>query len=163
TVNSQTKTYSYDAIGNTTADGMQGVSGTTWNVYGKVKSLTNAASEGVNYTYSADGQRAGKTVGNIKEWYVRDAAGNVMVTYTKDAGINAGNLSTKEFYKYGSSLLAIKHKVVDMETVPYADEEQTIIRGEDDYLLTDYLGNTRAIVSDKKLQQEDPMNAGEVL
>lgn len=163
TVNSQTKTYSYDAIGNTTADGMQGVINTVWNVYGKVKSLTNGASKSVIYTYGADGQRIGKKVDNVKEWYIRDATGNVMAAYQKDALVNSGRLSTKEFYKYGSSLLAIKNKVVDMETVPNANEDQTIIRGEDDYFLTDHLGNTRAIVSDKKLQEEDPMNAGEVL
>ena len=35
-VNGQTKTYDYDAIGNTTTDNMQGVTNATWNVYGKL-------------------------------------------------------------------------------------------------------------------------------
>jgi YD repeat-containing protein len=151
-VNGQTKTYGYDAIGNTTIDGMQGVTNATWNVYGKLQSLTNKDGQNVTYTYSADGQRISKKVGSTEEWYVRDASGNVMVTYTKDASINSGHLSTSEFYKYGSSLLDIKNKVIDMQVSQPAGIIQTQVRGEDGYILADQSGNTRATVSDKKIQ-----------
>jgi YD repeat-containing protein len=151
-VNGQTKTYSYDAIGNTTIDGMQGVTNATWNVYGKLQSLTNKDGQNVSYTYSADGQRISKKTGNVEEWYVRDGGGHNLVTYTKDAAINSGHLSTSEFYKYGSSLLDIKNKVIDMQVAQPTGNIQTHERGEDGYILADQSGNTRAIVSDKKIQ-----------
>jgi len=40
-MNTATKNYANYAIGNTTSDGMQGVANAVWNVYGKLKSLTN--------------------------------------------------------------------------------------------------------------------------
>lgn len=60
-VNSQTKTYSYDAIGNTTADGMQGMTNAVWNVYGKLQSCTNNSGVSVSYGYDASGQRISKS------------------------------------------------------------------------------------------------------
>lgn len=74
-VNSQTKTYNYDAIGNTTEDGMQGVTNAEWNVYGKLQSLVNKNEQSIVYNYSSDGQRINKKVGSTEEWYVRDASG----------------------------------------------------------------------------------------
>ena len=52
---------------------------------------------------------------NVEEWYVKDAGGNTMATYKKDAAINNGELSATEFYKYGSSLLSIKNHIVNVE------------------------------------------------
>ena len=152
-VNSQTKTYSYDSIGNTTVDGMQGVTNANWNVYGKLQSLTNKDEQAVSYTYSADGQRISKKVGNTEEWYVRDAAGNIMATYTKGGTINNGDLTETEVYKYGSSLLDIKNKKTDVENPVVNDGIISFERGDDGYILSDQSGNTRAIVSDKKIQQ----------
>lgn len=86
---------------------MQGVTNGVWNVYGKLQSLTNKNDQSITYTYSSDGQRISKKVGDTEEWYVRDATGNIMATYTKNAAINSGDLTETEIYKYGSSLLDI--------------------------------------------------------
>lgn len=96
-VNTQTGTYSDDAIGNITADRMQGVSNVEWNVYGKVKNLINSNDENVTYTYSSDGQRISKKVGDVVEWYVRDASGNVMSVYVKDASVNNNHLTQNDW------------------------------------------------------------------
>jgi YD repeat-containing protein len=152
TVNSQTKTYNYDAIGNTTVDGMQGTTNGVWNVYGKLQSLTNKDGQTVTYTYSANGQRISKKVGSTEEWYVRDAAGNNLATYTKDATINSGNLTVTEKYKYGSSLLDVKDAKINVES-PVANDGFTVFeRGDDNYILADGNGNTKATISDKKIQ-----------
>lgn len=151
-VNSQTKTYSYDAIGNTTIDGMQVTTNGVWNVYGKLQSLTNKDGQNVTYTYSADGQRISKKVGSTEEWYVRDAAGNNLATYTKDGGINSGNLTVTEQYKYGSNLLDVKDAKINVENPVADDGFTTFERGDDSYILADGNGNTKATISDKKIQ-----------
>jgi YD repeat-containing protein len=158
-VNGQTKTYNYDAIGNTATDNMQGVSNAVWNVYGKLQSATNKNGQNITYTYSADGQRISKKVGNIEEWYVRDAAGDNLATYTKDVATNNNNLTLTEQYKYGSSLLDVKDAKINVES-PLADDViKTFERGNDNYILADGNGNTEATISDKKIQySEDGFN-----
>jgi hypothetical protein len=156
-----TKTYAYDDIGNTTNDGMQGMTNAVWNLYGKLQSCTNKDGASITYTYSTDGQRISKKVGAIEEWYVKDASGNTMATYKKDATINAGRLSTSELYKYGSGLLGIKNKIIDVQAVTVAST--IFVRGEDGYILTDHRNNTQAVISDKKLQVQNPANTTQVL
>jgi YD repeat-containing protein len=87
-------------------------------VYGKLQSVVKTDATNIAYTYDAGGQRISKKVGTVVEWYVKDASGNTMATYKKDATINSGRLTTTEFYKYGSSLLGIKNRAVDMEVAP---------------------------------------------
>ncbi len=156
-VNGQTRNYAYDEIGNTTNDGMQGMTNAVWNASGKLQSAINKDGTNIIYTYAADGQRISKTVGNIIECYVKDATGNTMVTYKKDVTINSGHLSTNEFYKYGSSLLATKNYIVDME-VPFVNNGTTFIRGENNYILVDVNGNTRVTIKDTRTQVADPAN-----
>lgn len=123
-----------------------------WNVYGKLQSLTNKDGQTVTYTYSADGQRISKKVGSTEEWYVRDESGNLVTTYTKDASINSGNLTVTEQYKYGSSLLDVKDAKINVES-PVANDGFTVFeRGDDNYILADGNGNTKATISDKKIQ-----------
>jgi hypothetical protein len=111
--------YKYDAIGNLIKDSIEKISNITWNVYGKITEIDHSATtsynlvKNVTYGYDASGNRiskrttlaTSKTVSYI--WYVRDASGNVMATYTA-SGDSAKNLNTytvwlDEMYNYGSS------------------------------------------------------------
>ncbi len=112
-VNSGSYTYSYDAIGNVTQDTKQGVNAADWNVYGKLQTVTKSGTD-IEYSYDASGQRISKKVNNTQEWYVKDAAGNTMATYVKNSSVNSGHLSTKEFNKYGSSLLGTEKAAIDV-------------------------------------------------
>jgi RHS repeat-associated protein len=146
-----TDNYGYDAIGNLIKDTKEGISSIKWNVYGKIQSITKNGKM-ITYSYDAAGNRITKTVGDTVEIYVRDAAGNVMLTYQKNAKVNSGHVSTKEFYKYGSALLGVKKKAIDMQVIAPKDGKGTVVRGEDEYYVQDHRGNVYASVSDKKLQ-----------
>lgn len=157
-VNAQTKNYAYDEIGNTTTDGMQGMTNAVWNVYGKLQSATNKDGASVTYTYSADGQRISKTVGAVTECYVKDATGNTMVTYKKEPAINNNDLTATGFYKYGSSLLSVKDAKINVEHPVVNNGTTTFERGNDNYILTDANGNTRVTIKDTRTQVPDPAN-----
>ncbi|MBK7883799.1 MAG: hypothetical protein IPJ81_08355 [Chitinophagaceae bacterium] len=109
--------YGYDAIGNVIKDEKQNVLNNTWNVYGKLQKVEKKDGKIITYSYDAGGNRISKTVGDTTEIYVRNASGNIMLSYQKNPLINSGHISTKEFYKYGSNLLGIKKKAIDMEVV----------------------------------------------
>lgn len=143
--------YEYDEIGNVTLDSKQGVDAAEWNLYGKLKTVTKSGTD-IEYSYDASGQRISKKVNSTEEWYVKDATGNTIATYVKDASVNSGHLSTKEFNKYGSSLLGTEKLVIDVQTPPSPPEIVTFVRGITDYLLNDHRGNNMSMVTDKKLQ-----------
>jgi hypothetical protein len=144
-------TYEYDEIGNVTLDSKQGVNAAEWNVYGKLKSVTKSGTD-IEYSYDAGGQRISKKVNSTEEWYVKDLAGNTMAIYTKDAAVNSGHLSTKEFNKYGTDPLGTEKLIIDVQTPSSPTEIITFKRGITDYLLNDHRGNNMAMVTDKKLQ-----------
>ncbi len=147
-INNQTKIYDYDPIGNTVEDGMQGVMNAVWNLYGKLQSFTNAQGLSVTYIYNTDGQRICKKIGETEEWYVRDAGGNEMAMYIKDATINNGSLSLVKQAKYGNSYLGNRNELKNMQ-------EQTIvaqnIRGATTYILVDHRGNNMVTINDKHI------------
>ena len=151
-VDNKVAAYGYDAIGNVTKDEKQNVLNNTWNVYGKLQKVEKKDGKIITYSYDAGGNRISKVVGDTTEIYVRDAAGNVMLTYQKNPLINSGHVSTKEFYKYGSNLLGIKKKAIDMQVIAPKTEIQSFVRGEDEYYLYDHRGNVVGSVSDNKIQ-----------
>jgi YD repeat-containing protein len=149
-VTSGTSGYAYDNIGNVVEDNKLGMENGVWNLYGKLQSAENADGT-INYTYDAAGLRISKSATEKEEWYVRDATGNIMATYVTDPAINDNELTLTERYKYGSSLLSINRKTANVEN---GEEEDFVSfeRGNDWYILTDHLGNTRAEITDKKIQ-----------
>ncbi len=162
-VNAQTKNYAYDPIGNTTTDGMQNMTNAVWNVYGKLQSATNKDGASVTYTYSASGQRISKKVGTKEEWYVKDATGNSMATYSKDPAVNNNDLTATSFYKYGSSLIDVMDAKINVEHPVANNGSYTKERGNDNYILVDGNGNTKATIRDTRTQVPDPANPALVL
>ena len=157
--------YTYDALGELTADAASSITGITWTVYGKINTITKSGST-IAFTYDPAGNRISKTVtasGNtITTWYVRDAQGNVMSIYTAgDPTVNSGDLTQTEVDMYGSSRLGLTKCNIDLQT--FVAPTQTsfpllgwgtgliFTRGNKLFELTNHLGNVLATVSDKKI------------
>ncbi len=146
--------YAYDAIGNLIKDTKEGITNITWNVYGKIESITKATGI-ISYTYDASGNRISKTFNNKSTWYVRDASGNTMSTYITDAAINSGHLTQSEIHLYGSSRLGILNTNTDMQVPVNTNGITTFIRGNKFFELNNHLGNVLATISDKKIGIDD--------
>ncbi|MDR3711360.1 MAG: hypothetical protein P4L51_00990, partial [Puia sp.] len=143
--------YQYDAIGNMVSDVQDTITSVTWSVYGKILTITKGSGT-ITYTYDASGNRISKSAGGITTWYVRDVQGNVMSVYTQgDATHNSGVLTQIEADLHGSSRLGLLNLNVNCTNlVPSA--EDSLIRGNKLFELSNHLGNVLATISDKKLQ-----------
>jgi RHS repeat-associated protein len=80
---SLTRSYSYDAVGNTTADGMATY---TYDDAGRMVSATKASVTAI-YKLNALGQRVRKTISAVNTYFVYDEAGHLLGEYD-----NSGNL-----------------------------------------------------------------------
>lgn len=147
--------YDYDGIGNLVKDVKEGITSITWTVYGKIKTINKNGGVVISYTYDASGNRISKNVNGKETWYVRDASGNVLSIYTKDAAVNGGNLTQNEVDIYGSSRLGIlnRNNYVGLgSVVPGVGSHYylSFTRGKKYYELTNHLGNVLTVVSDRK-------------
>src|SRR5262249_3909069 len=78
-----TRSYSYDAAGNLTGDG---VNTFTYNNAGRLASATNASGQ-TTYTYNASGQRARKAGPGGTTYFVYDEAGHLIGEYDGDVNL----------------------------------------------------------------------------
>lgn len=163
--------YQYDQIGNMVKDNAEGITAIDWNVYGKIRSITKSNGFIINYTYDAAGNRMTKQLSNgQREYYVRDAAGNVLSVYTSGHNnINNGDVSQSEVHLYGSSRLGINRINVDVE---YPDQnnfvvlsggfgkgiKSNLVRGEKFFELSNHLGNVLTTISDKRIANDNNSN-----
>jgi hypothetical protein len=142
--NQNANNYAYDEIGNLIKDSTERIplGGIKWNVYGKITEVNHNTQEvlistkKINYFYDAGGNRIGKRVVNFGSptvnytWYVRDAQGNIMHTYTlkgdssasdntdarKLSRLSAYDLIWSESNLYGSSRLGVINQNLPAET-----------------------------------------------
>ncbi|MBP6024925.1 hypothetical protein [Ferruginibacter sp.] len=191
--NQAANNYTYDAIGNLITDSSENIRATAggikWNVYGKITEINKVDSSAGNpynkgrvkkitYSYDAGGNRISKKVERYTNalvdytWYVRDASGNVMSTYTYTSttatDLLANNLMQSEVYLFGSSRLGsytvnrnveITRQLTDTTYGVYAGDsitKQPFIVGLKQYELSNHLGNVLVTISDKKI----PVSAG---
>jgi len=170
--NQAANNYTYDETGNLIRDNAEGITNIKWSVYGKILEITRNANAGnpvqkITYTYDAQGNRISKTVlkntGNkTYTWYVRDAQGNVMTTYSSQGNptdLASLPLSVSERHLYGSSRLGLYTQTVNADNGPkdMADSNSVkYYRGFRQYELSNHLGNVLATISDKK----KPVDAG---
>ncbi|MBI1308197.1 MAG: hypothetical protein GC181_16465, partial [Bacteroidetes bacterium] len=100
--------YQYDEIGNLISDVSEEIESIEWTVYGKIKSITRTSGStkpNLTFEYSPDGHRVAKHVidslGNTySTWYVRDASGNIMATYSRtwEVELDTSDLLASEIY-----------------------------------------------------------------
>jgi YD repeat-containing protein len=145
--------YQYDAIGNMGVDASESITNISWNVYGKITSITKSGAV-IRYVYDASGNRTFKYTATDTTAYVRDASGNVMSVYRKPAG---GALVQTETHLYGSSRLgmATQHLAPDTTVVlsgGFVNGIKSIFaRGEKLFELSNHLQNVLVTISDKKI------------
>lgn len=152
--------YGYDAIGNLIKDTKEGITNITWNLYGKISSITKTTGT-ITYTYDANGNRLSKTFNGKTTWYVRDATGSVMAVYEQRSDLNGNHLTQTEVHLYGSSRLGIYNINRDMQAAA-PGEITNFERGKKMYELSNHLGNVLVIASDRKLQVQDAGNTTQV-
>ncbi|NII26636.1 hypothetical protein HB364_16220 [Pseudoflavitalea sp. X16] len=165
-----TSNYVYDEIGNIIQDKAEGITSIKWNVYGKITEINRTASSfnpytKIVYSYDAQGNRIGKTTnqGTGRQdhtWYVRDAQGNLMSTYTAWTGSmvapeNLQNLALNQtdLMIYGSSRLGVYPIVSsNVDNGPWINpfyNGNTYARGWRQYELSNHLGNVLTTISDR--------------
>lgn len=160
--------YVYDSIGNLISDKQEKITSIKWNVYGKIEEINRLATDtvpasNIKYTYDAMGNRISQVVtsNGTKHytWYVRDAQGNILSTYSAqgNASLESLELQLADRFIYGSSRLGtIAVNDQDVDGGPgnteyyYEDRAFGYDRGSKSYELTNHLGNVLATVSDKK-------------
>ena len=154
--------YTYDRIGNLTADVAEGIEKITWNVYGKIKKIVKEDESGLVFEYDAIGNRISKTVipvtGDVTTtYYVRDAMGNVMAVYTHTASDTATFVITEQ-HIYGSSRIGMVQTNIDMLVTFTEDNYFYRILGEKRYELSNHLGNVLSVISDRRLAFDSDAN-----
>ena len=149
--------YTYDAIGNLTSDDGQDIDNIDWTVSGKVKSVQKTGGDQIDFKYDALGNRIEKEVpgsgGAKKTFYVRDASGNAMATYTQEAGQSSASLA--ELNVFGSDRLGVLNPYTSAVTVDGVATDYTRKLSHKSYELKNHLGNVLATVSDAPLFESD--------
>jgi RHS repeat-associated protein len=155
-------TYSYDEIGNLIKDHSAEIGNITWTVSGKVKNVireSGSSQKNLTFDYDAMGNRIAKHIydsdGNwlSSNYYIRDAQGNIMATYSKRIDGNE-NMSFKrmEAIVYGSSRLGVNIDSVEMIEATVPEDYFTHRMRYKQYELTNHLGNVLTVITDCKIR-----------
>lgn len=159
--------YKYDELGNLIADKREEIANIEWTVSGKVKHITRTAGSSrpeLSFGYGADGQRIYKQVGNpltggYKDYYIRDAQGNIMATY-RYSNNGIASLQVTERPIYGSKRLGSYTRAMELvgEEIPtiYVNYTQPMNTRLLHYELNDHLGNVTAVVTGRLLPMFGP-------
>ncbi len=182
--------YKYDEIGNLTSDESESIDEIEWTVYGKVKKVSyiSTLKGDLTFDYDASGNRLTKITrdnsNNIvkKDFYVRDASGNIMGVYSVDVDPLNQTYSKQlqDVNLYGSSRIGnysppLSPQIFDptsfsssypflmAEFLPIftsSDKSVASLRGNKSYELANHLGNVLVTVSDRKIGVDaiDPVN-----
>lgn len=148
--------YKYDAIGNMTQDKSADIwdddsnpnDGIHWTLSGKIDKIYNGAGL-MDYDYDPFGNRISKLVGEETKYYVRDASGNVLATYSWDGANNTFHLKDQTIY--GINRLANNNSDFDLLASNSTEDLYEFNRGHKQFELTNHLSNVLATISDKKV------------
>lgn len=151
--------YIYDAIGNLTSDVKGDIGSIAWTVYGKIKTIIKpTANKKIEFEYDAMGNRTTKKVGpntgsGIITWtyYVRDASGNIMATYTRLQDGDSTSIKLTEQHIYGSNRLGYVQTNINVLATFSEDTYFYRTLGEKRYEFTNHLGNVLSVISDRRL------------
>jgi len=163
----QFNNYSYDNIGNLVKDKAEQISNIEWTVYGKVKKITRVSGstrDNIIFDYDPMGNRIAKHVyDNANNWkyttyYLRDAQGNIMVTYEHKnipppGGIGSPSMSfvLQEQHMYGSSRLGMNTPNKELIATSNSLSNLTHTIGKKYFEITNHLGSVTTVISDRKI------------
>ncbi len=156
--------YTYDAIGNLTKDVKGGLDEISWTSYGKIAEIKKDAANNnyrLVYDYDAMGNRVRKSYYNTSvkneydgTWYVRDASGNIMATYTLHSynGITP-EVKLQSYELYGSDRLGSLNlgMAVEGDYNLTATTNFTRSLGLKQYEISNHLGNVLTTFSDQRV------------
>ncbi len=153
TINTENN-YGYDALGQLVRDDRENIANVAWTVAGKVAAVDKSSGQDLSFHYGGDGQRISKTVGDVgddghREFYVRDAQGNIMAMYN----YAPGTFKVTERPVYGSQRAGQYAKQAELMGVgllpfPYT---QAMYTTQERYELTDHLGNVCTVLTGRTL------------
>ena len=135
--------YTYDAIGNLTADVQAHVSGINWNVYGKITGMLDSTKT-ISYLYNTAQERVTKTANGLTTYYIRDGQGNTLAVYDN----KAGQINWREQQLYGNGRLGMWNPNVNLATNNASTVWDTI--GKKRYELGNHLGNVIITLTDSR-------------
>ncbi len=151
--------YAYDNIGNMTGDVSEGGKTVTWNVYNKITNVSmSSGTKTLAFGYDAGGNRVRKESKassiTTKQWYVRDAQGNIMSTYKQ---VGTGTLKQEYVYLYGST--RVGEYLLNRDSATIWNRHYYRVKGSRHYELTNHLGNVLAVVTDRKMAKDTTADA----
>lgn len=156
-----TNNYAYDASGRLIQDLDADITAIEWTAQDKVKKVTKADND-ITFAYDAAGRRIMKRSGNTTLWYVLDATGQIMATYTQQGH----KVLWKSSPIYGHTRLGVYYPPTEFESAP--PNTVTHYRGDVRYELINHLGSVLALVSDRKVPApldaapEDPIYLADI-
>jgi RHS repeat-associated protein len=151
--------YVYDNIGNMITDVSEGGKTVTWNVYNKITAVSmSSGTKTLAFGYDANGNRVRKestaSSVNTKQWYVRDAQGNILSVYKQ---VGSGTLRQEYTYLYGST--RVGEYLLNRDSVAPWNRHYYRVKGNRHYELTNHLGNVLAVVTDRKMAKDTTADA----
>lgn len=160
--------YEYDAIGNLKKDVRDSISLVTWTNAQKIDVITKT-DRSISFKYDPMQNRVAKyskpNASNLEKrtYYIRDAQGNVMATYSAWVKNNSGTITwdsmrLSEQHIYGSSRVGMALTNVKLYPTappnPHLTDTSTshypIFEGWKRYEITNHLGNVLAVITDRK-------------
>lgn len=159
-----TMNYDYDELGNLIYDSDAQINSIDWSLSGKIRTITKAPSAtnvNLSFDYDPSGNRIAKHIydssnpGDLDSstYYLRDAQGNVLSTYSYSLPNFSASYVLKERNLYGSSRLGINNERLEMIGASPLNSGPVVTHslGLKQFELSNHLGNVITTVSDKKL------------
>ena len=149
--------YTYYNDGNLKTDASEGITQNgpiKWNIYNKMTEFSKSGYY-FAFNYDASGNRIFKSAANVFTYYIYDAKGNVLATYSA-TGPEHATVSFDQFFLYGSSRFGMYNVGSSFSSPP----TYTRTRGKRNYELSNHLANVLAVVSDRKLPKATNIKPG---
>ena len=144
-------TYDYDNNGNLLKS-TDSITSIDWTMAGKIRQVSKSNGRVINFSYDAMGNRVVKQVmlngvQQSREFYIRDALGNVISVY-KD---QFDYVDWAEQHLYGKERLGVWAYGKYSPGLPLTPSHDSIMIGSSQYELNNHLGNVLVTITDKKV------------